>query len=245
MKGSIRSTVSGLALVLGGSLLVASGGALAQAQTSASNRGTPFFSAAPGSLDFGAVDVGGTPAQQTIVVTNTGSASGSVTPTTNNFLFQVSGCRAPLAARTGTCTLTVTFSPRAVGIVTGSLSIARGLGVSLRGEGLGVAKIAVTPSRLELRCSPPKGGPDVGTVRVANVGSAKLLNITASGLSDVFSANTSGCTNGVNVGAPSCPVVVTYRPVSKNPATATLTIGSNGGPGRVAVSGSCRNFASP
>jgi phospholipase C len=75
------------------------------------------------SLSFGNQSVGTTSAPQTVSVTNKSSAilTISVLPATGNFA-QTNNCGASLAAG-ATCTISVTFTPRTTGTLTGTITI--------------------------------------------------------------------------------------------------------------------------
>ena len=254
MKGSRQLKVSGYALlvaeVLAGVLALVAPGAQAQSQSQSSSAAPAMITVDRSSLIFGPINVGVSSGAQSVTVTNTSTkASASLSISSSNTQFRVSSSTCGESLRAGrSCTVSVVFSPRVDGPVNGTLSIGRGApSVSLAGTGKGVAKLSVAQARLSLRCSPPKGGSDTGSVTVSNVGSATLSGITASitGASS-FTANNTQCQEGVNAGK-FCRVIVTYQPTSKDAASASLSINSanGGGPVSVNLSGSCPRFASP
>jgi hypothetical protein len=83
----------------------------------------------PASLSFGSVAVNATSAAQTVTVTNMTSAAltiSSITPTAGGSPFAVSATSCPIGsplAVGASCTINVTFTPTAVGALTGVLSI--------------------------------------------------------------------------------------------------------------------------
>jgi hypothetical protein len=77
----------------------------------------------PSSLTFGTTTVGATSAAQSVTVTNTGSASASVTSIVASGDFaQTNTCGTSIAAG-ATCSISVTFTPTASGTRTGSVTI--------------------------------------------------------------------------------------------------------------------------
>ena len=88
------------------------------------------------SLPFGNVNVGSTSAAQTVTLSNTGTASGSVTALAiDTGVFAITGgtCGAtPITLAAGAnCTLTMTFSPAATGPAAGTLSFTASAGAGI------------------------------------------------------------------------------------------------------------------
>ncbi len=75
-------------------------------------------------LSFGTVSVGTTSPPKTVTLRNSGTAALPVTniATTSVFAVSKTNCAASLAAGKS-CTITVTFTPKAKGAATGSLTI--------------------------------------------------------------------------------------------------------------------------
>jgi hypothetical protein len=103
----------------------------------------PELSITPGSLDFGSVRRNTTSAPQTFTVTNTGTASLKVNGVTRggtggSRITVTNDCLAIIAPG-GSCTLSVTFSPTALGTLTPTLSITSNGGSAILGlSGTGV-----------------------------------------------------------------------------------------------------------
>ncbi|MEU4537001.1 choice-of-anchor D domain-containing protein [Streptosporangium sp. NPDC023825] len=101
---------------------------------------TGGLSASPGSLSFGARQVGSTSPAQAVTITNTGTAAATLgTVATTGDYAQTRTCGTTLAAG-ASCTVNVTFTPTASGTRTGSLTVASNdpnspLTVGLSGSG--------------------------------------------------------------------------------------------------------------
>jgi hypothetical protein len=111
---------------------------------------TPIGSVTGGPLAFGNVAVGATSTAQTLTLHNTGTASltGITVVVTAPFSRTGGTCGTTLTTTTGTCTITVVFSPTVTGAATGSVTITAnvpitGSPVALSGTGV-AAVIAAT-----------------------------------------------------------------------------------------------------
>lgn len=134
----------------------------------------------PSSLRFGSTAVGATSAKQTVTITNSGGSTLSVSgvtvsgPDASDFTITSDGCAGQSVLALASCTLTVSFSPRAAGARTATLQIADSATgspqtVALSGTGTGgpkpgkatlsVSRVTTTASgvKLQLRCAGPAG----------------------------------------------------------------------------------------
>src|SRR5580693_478073 len=106
---------------------------------STTNPSGPVLTASPTSLSFGNEAVGSATAAQTVTITNSGSASASVSGVSVSGGFsQTNNCSSIAAG--GSCTVNVTFAPSAAGAVTGTLTVTSNAGdspttVALSGTG--------------------------------------------------------------------------------------------------------------
>jgi hypothetical protein len=90
---------------------------------SAGGSSSATLAAAPTSLNFAGQAVGSTSSAQAVTVTNTGSATASISSvTTSGDFAQTNTCGSALAAN-ASCTVNVTFSPTASGTRTGSVTV--------------------------------------------------------------------------------------------------------------------------
>jgi PKD repeat protein len=110
-------------------------GQLSEFQIFGGTPGGPVFGVTPTSLNFGSVNVGSTSNPQTVVLSNTGTAAGSVSIAAPAQFAQTNNCGSTLAAG-ASCNINVTFSPTSAGAKSGNLTAA-GLTVALSGTGAG------------------------------------------------------------------------------------------------------------
>jgi Ca2+-binding RTX toxin-like protein len=184
-------------------------------------------------LDFGAQDTAAT-ATQVVTVSNTGSASLTVTGATLSGTdadqFAVTnGCTT--VAPAGSCSITVAFTPTTTGVKSASLSIAHNaVGspsiVALTGTGqTPVARpVMVIPETTDF------GTRRIGTsrtqsIRVTNNGPG-VLSITSVSATSPFTATRGNCPANLAVGR-SCNLSATFTPTTVGPVAATLTVISN------------------
>ena len=191
----------------------------------------------PSALDFGAQGVGTTSQAQLIYVDNGGSASitFSIFQTSPEFGISYNGC--PLAPQSlpafDECYLYVTFTPAAVGLRTGSLTVtddAQGSPqvVSLQGYGTNPAgAISFQPSALIF------GTQVVGTVSypdyayVSNTGTVAVTISSFSATGD-YSIVSNSCTVPIVLqpGYGECVLGVEFTPVAPGPRNGGITVTS-------------------
>jgi hypothetical protein len=208
------------------SILLGSGG----------STGGPTVSVTPPSLAYGVQPIGVVSAPQTVTVTNT-SLTQTVTITnvgiTGPFA-RTNQCITPLAPNGGNCTIMVFFKPKAIGQVTGTLSITdNAVGspqtVSLSGTGTAVG---LSPSSLNF------GTQKVGTTslpmtitvkNVAPTGNLKITNFAITGTnSGDFMITSNNCPASLPPGA-TCMVSVDFTPSATGTRTANVQFTDNGG----------------
>jgi Abnormal spindle-like microcephaly-assoc'd, ASPM-SPD-2-Hydin len=192
--------------------------------------GKAELQARPGAVAFGQVPVGSS-VSHSVVLTST--ASGSQTVEGFQILsgtgFSVSGPKTPLVLPAGqSFTLTVKFSPRAAGLVSGNIAISGAdLNVPLTATGMAPAttgQLAVSPPTLSL-----------GSVVVGSSGTASG-SLSASGASVTVTADSvnnsaftiSGLSLPVTLAAgQSVPFKVKFTPTAAGSDSATLAFTSN------------------
>jgi sugar lactone lactonase YvrE len=115
---------------------------------------TPALTLSPSSLTFGPQNVGTSSPSQTVTLSNTGSATLSVSSIEASGDFaQTNNCGSAVAAG-GNCTISVTFTPTASGARAGSISIADNASgspqsVSLSGTGTSTVSLVMGPQAME------------------------------------------------------------------------------------------------
>jgi len=214
-------------------------------------------------VDFGDVTVATPSAAQTITVANNGTADLNVTNMTvtganaADFSLNVTGggspcgSTSPVVPQSSSCTVTITFTPAALGARNASLGITSDdpdespVNVSLQGNGTPtpVPDIAVTDSVGTVDdLQVPYGDVTVGTsspaatVTIANQGTA-ALSVTGIALSGTnaaeFTLNTGGGTSPCGTATPTilagtnCTVTVTFNPATTGAKSASLDITSD------------------
>jgi hypothetical protein len=196
------------------------------------------ISLAPTSLNFGPSVVGTTTAAQSLTVTNTGSASeavGAPTITPADYSLVGNTCSSALSGGQS-CTLTLAFTPAAVGsrpgqlIISGSASSAV---ATLEGTGTTAGDLTLVPTSLAFG-TVATGSTATETVTATNSGgiAVQLSSIVATG---DFSVNGGTCSTASAIAARSgsCTVFVTFTPSADGNRSGTLTLTNSGNPSTV------------
>ena len=206
-------------------------------------------------LTFGNVTVGTASAMQTVTLKNTGTANLTLTTIsvagTNGPDFSKAGSCANGAtvAANATCTVTVTFTPSAVGARTGSVAItsnAPAANIALSGTGISVAtpQVSLTPTSVAFGNQTVNTTSTAKMVTLTNSGSAALTisSIAASG--EFAQSNNCGASLGTGL---SCTINVTFAPTTVASKTGSITITNNasGSPHAIALTGSGVASAAP
>jgi hypothetical protein len=198
-------------------------------------------------LSFGTVDIGSQSPPQTAVVTNTSVAEvnlGSVTVTPGPFTITANTCVGVLPAG-ATCTVTMVFTPAAVGAASASLVVTGdGLSVTTGLTGTGrtptTTTTTTTPTSGFLKLKPTSvsyGSAVVGTLLPAKsfvVSNTGQTAVTITGVAlggaglDQFSIDTNGCTGSLAPAA-TCTIQVSATVTRNGSLTATLTVSGSGG----------------
>src|SRR5450755_2888633 len=204
----------------------------------------------PTSVSFGNQAVGAASTAQTVTLTNTGSASLSVSTiaiagTNSGDFAQTNNCPSSLAAN-ATCTVNVTFTPGAAGARSGSLTLTDTASdspqtVALSGTGTTQAPAAtLNPTSISFgNQAVSVKSPSQALTLTSSGGSA--LNISAIALSGTNSgdfAQTNNCPSSLAANA-TCTINVTFTPGAAGARSGSLTLTDNasGSPQMVALSG--------
>jgi hypothetical protein len=177
----------------------------------------------PTTLSFGTVVVGNTTSAKAIVLTNHQNAKLSFTSivATGDFAIAGNNCGASIAGG-ATCTVNVTFSPKAIGGRAGTLTFtdsALGSTQTVAFSGTGSVPVTIAPASLTF--------PSRNVNTTSSSLPVTLTNHLSSGLSvsavatGDFAVGTTTC--GSNVGA-SCAIGVTFTPTRIGTRSGTLTI---------------------
>jgi hypothetical protein len=206
----------------------------------------PGIAIVPASLNFGNQALSVRSAAKTVTVINAGSAALTITEiTTDDDFLETDNCIGTLSGGGGYCTISITFTPSALGSVTEEISITDTAPdsphtITVTGSGVAASTAAkVSPTSLSFgdlkvgSVSKPK------TVTFTNTGTS-TLNISRISVSGDF-VQTNTCEAALNVldVGESCTVSVSFQPIGSGDRTGTLSISSNasGSPHSVALSG--------
>jgi len=207
----------------------------------------PFVSLSPTTLTFPSQSVNTTSTTQTVVLSNTGTATlnipvGGIAVTGVNAteFAQTNNCGATVLAGAN-CAINVTFSPSAAGTRLAAVAItddAAGSPQSIALGGTGVLAPAVTLAPTSLTFPDTRVGITSAsqTVTLTNSGSATLI-INSIVMTGDF-AKSDHCGSSLAVGA-SCTVDITFTPTTTGNRYGSMTVNDNaaGSPQTVALAG--------
>jgi len=206
----------------------------------------PGIAIVPASVNFGNQALSVRSAPQTVSVINAGSAPLTITEiTTSGDFLETDNCIGTLSSGAGYCTISITFTPSALGLATEEISITDNAPdsphtITVTGTGVAASTAAkVSPTSLSFGDLKVGSVSESKTVTFTNTGTSTLniSRISASG--DFVQTNTCGATlNVLDVGE-SCTVSVSFQPTGSGSRSGSLSISSNasGSPHAVALSG--------
>ena len=207
------------------------------------------ITAAPSGLTFGTQMLNTSSAAQVVTVTNASASAVTVSGVVVAGDFAQTNSCSTVAPNGGTCSISVTFTPTATGIRTGTVTItdnAQGSPqtVSLTGTGSATSAPIATLSSTSLTFAAQQvGTPSAAQAfSLTNSGTAAL---TISGV--VVTGNYSqinNCPSSLPAGS-ACAINVTFAPTASGTRTGTLTISDNatGSPQIVSLTGSGSDFS--
>jgi sugar lactone lactonase YvrE len=198
--------------------------------------GIQFSTAA---LDFGSVLSSTTSIGQTVTIQNTGTTSLLVSRVATTGDFSTTGNCAVIPAGSN-CSLSVTFTPAALGVRTGTVTLTDNVGgstgsqtISLAGMGA-LAGATLTPSAAAFPSTLAGSTGFLINATLTNTGTAPLTGIGVSILGDFTQANT--CQGTLAAGS-TCIVSVKYAPTVAGAGSGTLTVIDNLGSQIVSLAG--------
>jgi hypothetical protein len=200
-------------------------------------RSQTLLTASPAAtVAFGARATGSTHTSVVTITHGGGVAATSLVPEVSSTDFSVVSTTCGASLSSGTCTITVGFTPRAMQSYSGTLTLAFNngfaadtLSLALTGSGSTPATLAVTGS------TSPAGTPVNGsntdmTFTVRNTGGAAATSLASSSPSAIFRYKGStypgtggNCSTTLNAGA-QCTIVLQYSPSSTGSHSANLVI---------------------
>src|SRR5437867_618476 len=208
----------------------------------------PVASLSPTSLTFASQSVGTTSAAQTVTLSNTGTATLTISSIVASGDFaETDNCGGSLASG-GNCSISVTFTPTASGTRTGSSSVTDNLPGSPPTVALTCTATAPTtmaslsPTSLTFASQTVGTTSAAQTVTLTNTGSAALAITTISTSGDF--AETDNCGSSVAVGG-NCAINVTFSPTASGTRTGSLraTDNTSGSPQTVSLTGAGSSIA--
>lgn len=201
----------------------------------------------PASLTFSSQVLGTSSTGKSVTITNKGSKSLQPTAIAMSGDFsQTNTCMNQTIAANGTCTVTVTFTPTAVGSRTGQMTLSANvsggqLTATLTGTGASAGAVNLSPTSINF-------GPDpVGTASAAEQVTANNAGGIAVSITNVkttgpFQIVSNAC--GTSLAATSsCAVLLDFLPTASGAASGTLTFTDAAGTQTVALSGTGQALA--
>jgi hypothetical protein len=209
--------------------------------------GEPAVNLAPVSLTFSPQILGTTSGAQSVILTNTGNATLTITSVGTSTSFgETNNCGTSVAAGTS-CTISVTFSPTVIGTLAGTLTITdNNNGVTGSTQTVSLSGTGINPGASLSAASEALGSQVINTTSAA-----KTLTLTSNGTTSLSltsiaiagtNANdfneTNNCPATLAVAA-KCTITLTYTPSVLGAETATLTVADNASssPQTVALTG--------
>ncbi len=197
----------------------------------------PAATLSPSTIAFAKQNVGSTSAAQGFSVTNTGSASLTISAvaTTNATEFPIyqDSCSGTVLAPNAHCYVSVQFSPSLGGTRTGSITIADTAAgspqsVSLSGLGYGIPATSYTPASLTFASTNINASSASQNITLNNPGTDTLnisgISITGGNASQFTETSTCPATLAP---AASCVITVTFKPTSAGTQSAYVTVTDN------------------
>jgi hypothetical protein len=201
----------------------------------------PAITLNPTSLTFAAQAVATASTPQTITVTNSGSATLTITQlTTPSDFTQTNTCTAAPIAINATCTVQITFAPTATGTRAGTLTIYGNVAggqatAALTGTGTPAAPIVLTPLTLTFAATTINATTTAQNITISNTSTTPIALKTPTITGDFSIAiNTCTSTLGPSTG---CTVAITFTPTASGTRTGTFTITDDAGTQTASLSG--------
>lgn len=191
------------------------------------------------SMTFAPQEQNTTSLPQNFTIRNTGKTALAITSVTASAPYAISSntCGTSLAAQS-VCTVGVTFTPGAVGTITGTVTVVDAdptspQTISLTGTGTGLPQVTLSPSSLSFGAVLVKGSSTPQMVTVTNTGQGTLTftggnaaGIKITGTDPTDYKQTNNCGASLAAGA-SCTITVTFTPLTSGTLTADVTLTDN------------------
>lgn len=192
----------------------------------------------PSSLAFGYVPWGASSSSQTVQLTNTGNTTITVGTAVPSTAYSVTGSCPVSLAGSASCTLSVTYTPTAMGAQSGTLTIPTSAGnqvVTLSGTGVeGIPQ--VNPSALAFATTNVGSSSASQTVTLSNSGNWAYTITASPSVTGPYSITANTCSGSVAASS-TCTVSVDYVPTASGTQTGTLSIPTSSGTMSVSLTG--------
>jgi hypothetical protein len=216
----------------------------------------PVVSLAPASLTFASQPTSTTSAPQSVTLTNTGNAALTITSIAASAQYgQTNTCPVSPAtlAAAGTCSISVTFTPTATGIQTGSITIVDDAAgsphaITLSGTGSTPAPVvSLAPASLTFASQTINTTSAPQSVTLTNTGNAALTITSIAASAQYGQTNTCPVSPATLAAAGTCSISVTFTPTATGTQTGSITIVDNaaGSPHAISLTGTGTAVAAP
>jgi hypothetical protein len=214
-----------------GAKLVVIAGGTARAQADLTGKGLGLLEVAPEVADFGPVIVNADSAPVTLTVTartSTGTL-GTTADLAGSFVVVADACQGQSLAMGGHCAITVQFSPKALGLKTGTITVGSGdLKAQGKLSGVGMGPISVAPAAVDLGSTAVGVATAAAAFTVTNAAGAPdtgALTVSFAG-ADVagYSLTADGCTGTSLPAGGSCMVSVIFTPAAPGGRVVSLVV---------------------
>ncbi len=203
--------------------------------------GLPPVRVSPNSLSFGNEAVGTTSPAKTVTLDNTSTDTldiSSITPS-GDFAISANTCGATLAGKKS-CKVSITFTPMALGTLTGTLTFTDNAANSPQTvalSGTGVLPATLTPATATYASQAVGTTSAAKTFTLTNNQTVALTSIAITTAGD-FAVSATTCTTSL-IAKGKCTISVTFTPMALGTLTGTLTFTDNAAnsPQTVALSG--------
>ncbi len=186
----------------------------------------PVASVTPASLTFPSQVVNTTSSGRNVTLLNSGTGPLQVTSVVATAPFSQNNTCTAAIAPAASCTIAVSFSPTAIGVATGTLTIAGNAGtqiVTLSGNGS--APVTLSSSSLNFGTLAVGSTSAAKTVTLTNRSSA-ALNFSSIAITTGFAIASNTCGTSIAAGT-NCTVGVTFTPTATGSVAGTLTFTDN------------------
>jgi hypothetical protein len=190
----------------------------------------PVVSLTSNSLTYSTQLLNTTSASQTVTLTNTGNLTLAITSivATGDFA-QTNTCPSTLTVGAN-CTITITFTPTAVGTRTGAVTLTDNApnspqAITLTGTG---TQVQLSSTSLDFGSEPVGVTSGTQTVTVTNVGAAMSISVSLTGTDPGDFSQTNTCGSSLGPGA-NCTISVTFTPTATGARSASVSITDTGG----------------